>query len=153
MSEYLLRIGETEYSAEVKELTPDQARIVVNGTEYTVDLVNIARPKPAHAEIVRPQTSVTATAQAPAVSSRPSPASRTGSVTSPLPGMILEVKVKEGASVNAGDALLIMEAMKMENVVAAPHNGTVRKIFVANGDNVAEGDVLVDVSRPEMTTL
>ncbi len=153
MSEYQLRIGETEYTAEVKELTPDQARIVINGTEYKVDLINIARPAVAETEIVRPQPSAASTIPAKATSSRPNPASRGGAVRSPLPGMILEVKVKEGAAVNAGDPLLIMEAMKMENVVPAPHNGTVKKILVSNGDNVAEGDVLIEVSRPEMTTL
>ena len=52
-----------------------------------------------------------------------------------------------------GQALLVMEAMKMENVVPASHNGTVRKIFVIQGDSVSEGDPLVEISRPEMTTL
>ena len=53
----------------------------------------------------------------------------------------------------AGQPLLVMEAMKMENVVAAPHHGTVRKIFVGEGATVAEGDPLVEIARPEMTTL
>ena len=46
-----------------------------------------------------------------------------------------------------------MEAMKMENVVPAPYHGTVRQVFVTEGDSVAEGDPLVEVARPEMTTL
>ena len=76
-----------------------------------------------------------------------------GAVVAPLPGLILRLQTKEGESVQAGQPLLVMEAMKMENVVPAPHNGTVKKIYVAAGDNVAEGDILVDVPRPEMTTL
>jgi acetyl-CoA/propionyl-CoA carboxylase biotin carboxyl carrier protein len=55
--------------------------------------------------------------------------------------------------VQAGQSLLVMEAMKMENVVPAPHNGTVRKIFVAEGATVGEGEPLIEVARPEMTTL
>jgi biotin carboxyl carrier protein len=46
-----------------------------------------------------------------------------------------------------------MEAMKMENQITAPHNGTVKKVFVVEGDTVGEGDPLVEVGRPEMTTL
>jgi biotin carboxyl carrier protein len=80
-------------------------------------------------------------------------AETSGAVPAPLPGLILRVEVKEGDSVQAGQPLLVMEAMKMENVVPAPHQGTVRKIFVAEGATVGEGEPLVEVARPEMTTL
>ena len=74
-------------------------------------------------------------------------------MVAPLPGLILELKVKEGDTVQAGQPLLVMEAMKMENVIQAPHDGTVKRLLVAAGDSVGEGDVLAEVSRPEMTTL
>lgn len=151
MSQYRLKIGDAEYDAVVKSLTPDQARIVVNGTEYTVDLVAIGRPE---VEVARPAPAAAAPVPAPVKTPAKAIASGTaGSVRSPMPGLILEVKVTEGAQVKAGQPLILMEAMKMENVIPAPHDGTVRKVVVVAGANVAEGDVLVEVARPEMTTL
>lgn len=152
MSTYRLRIGAAEYEAEVKSITPDQARIVVNGNEYVVDLVSIGRPA---VEPARPAAPLP-TAGAPRSTPRPtrSPNEGTaGSVRSPMPGLIVRVEVKEGQAVKAGQTLLVMEAMKMENVIPAPHNGTVRKVLVTEGASVSEGDVLVEVARPEMTTL
>jgi biotin carboxyl carrier protein len=154
MSEYTLRIGDRDYAAEVREMTADHARVAVDGVEYRVDLVGFGRPRPAvpttsPARVATPSTSA---ATLPPV--RPSAASApAGAIAAPLPGLILEIKVKEGDTVQAGQALLVMEAMKMENVVPASHNGTVRKIFVIQGDSVSEGDPLVEISRPEMTTL
>ena len=151
MSTYRLRIGDTEYEAEVKSITPDQAHIVVNGTEYVVDLVSIGRPA---VEPSRPAASLPAAAPRSAPRPTRSPNEGTaGSVRSPMPGLVLRIDVKEGQSVKAGQTLLVMEAMKMENVIPAPHNGTVRKVLVTEGASVGEGDVLVEVARPEMTTL
>jgi glutaconyl-CoA/methylmalonyl-CoA decarboxylase subunit gamma len=152
MSTYRLRIGDTEYEAEVKSITPDKARVVVNGTEYAVDLVSIGRPEvaPARAAVALPAS---AASKAPSSAARGATKGTAGSVRSPMPGLILRIDVKEGDSVKAGQALLVMEAMKMENVIPSPHNGTVRRILVAEGANVAEGDILVEVARPEMTTV
>ena len=63
-----------------------------------------------------------------------------------LPGNILDVKVKAGASVKAGDVLVILEAMKMENEIVAPQDGTVASINVNKGDTVNSGDVLVSMN-------
>lgn len=153
MSKYRLRIGETEYEAEVRSITPEQATIVVNGTEYVVDLVSIGRPE---TEPVRPAAVTAAPPAESKVISRPSRspnAGAAGSVRSPMPGLVLRIEVKEGQVVKAGQTLLVMEAMKMENTILAPHNGTVRKILATEGASVSEGDVLVEVARPEMTTL
>ena len=64
-------------------------------------------------------------------------------VTSPLPGNIFAIKVKEGDAVKAGDVLIIIEAMKMENEVCAPSDGVVKQIVVSKGALVATGDTLV----------
>jgi biotin carboxyl carrier protein len=61
--------------------------------------------------------------------------------------------VKEGDTVQAGQALLVMEAMKMENAITASYNGTVSKVYVREGDSISEGDLLVEVARPKMTAL
>ena len=64
-------------------------------------------------------------------------------VTSPLPGNIFAIKVKEGDAVKAGDVLIVIEAMKMENDVCAPCDGVVKQIAVAKGALVATGDTLL----------
>jgi biotin carboxyl carrier protein len=154
MSEYTLRIGDRDYAAEVREMTADHARVAVDGVEYRVDLVGFGRPRPAVPTTSPARVATPSTSAATLPPGRPSAASApAGAIAAPLPGLILEIKVKEGDTVQAGQALLVMEAMKMENVVPASHNGTVRKIFVIQGDSVSEGDPLVEISRPEMTTL
>ena len=67
-------------------------------------------------------------------------------VKAPMPGNILDVKVTAGASVKAGDVLVILEAMKMENEIVAPQDGTVASINVNKGDTVNSGDVLVSMN-------
>ncbi len=64
-------------------------------------------------------------------------------VDSPLPGNVLDVKVSVGQNVKAGDVLVIIEAMKMENEVAAPCDGVVRQIVAAKGAVVSTGDTLL----------
>ncbi len=153
MSEYVLRINQQEYRAEIRELTPDRARVAVNGEEYEIDLVEFGR-RPKVADVVRPAPAASAATTSIAPPARtPRTPDNAGVVAAPLPGLVLQLKIKEGEPVSAGQVLLVMEAMKMENQITSPHNGTVKKVFVADGDSVGEGDPLVEVSRPEMTTL
>ena len=63
-----------------------------------------------------------------------------------MPGNILDVKASAGASVKAGDVLVILEAMKMENEILAPQDGTVASVNVNKGDTVNSGDVLVSMN-------
>ncbi len=66
-----------------------------------------------------------------------------GAIKSPLPGTILDVMVREGDTVKAGQRLLLLEAMKMENNIDSDRDGTVQSISVRKGDAVLEGDVLI----------
>ncbi len=117
-------------------------------------LKELGRKAPTAHPVVEPQVRQPAdtTVSAPAPS-KAADTSSAGDVTAPLPGLILEVKVKEGEKVKAGQDLLVMEAMKMENQVQAPHDGTVGKLYVKNGDSVAEGDLLVHMERSYISTL
>ncbi|MBP3442753.1 MAG: biotin/lipoyl-binding protein [Clostridia bacterium] len=83
---------------------------------------------------------------APAPSAAPSaPVSNTEgtSVVSPMPGSILSVNVTQGQSVRAGEVLIVLEAMKMENDIVAPSDGIVKQIFVTKGTTVDTDQVLV----------
>lgn len=75
---------------------------------------------------------------------RPAAAAPVGgtSIEAPMPGMIIRYEVSEGALVNEGDVVLILEAMKMENSISSPVSGTVVKINFKDGDTVQKGDVL-----------
>jgi len=120
-------------------------KVVVNGKEYTVEVEEIGDAQPSNAPVAVPQSiSVPRDSTASQVSSSsPAPAVNVeGSVTAPMPGKILDVKVKVGDSVKSGDVLLILEAMKMENEIVAPKDGVVKEIRVTPGDSVNRGDVL-----------
>jgi biotin carboxyl carrier protein len=64
-------------------------------------------------------------------------------VVAPLPGRVIALKVKEGDTVNAGDEVVVLEAMKMENSITSDYSGTVLQVAVAEGDNVASDSVLL----------
>ncbi|TWU37244.1 acetyl-CoA carboxylase biotin carboxyl carrier protein subunit [Novipirellula artificiosorum] len=68
-----------------------------------------------------------------------------GSITSPMAGVILSIDVEEGESVEDGQLLLVLEAMKMENQIIAPAAATVKSLLVAVGESVQDGQVLVEL--------
>ena len=103
--------------------------VTVNGVAYNVTVeenTNGAAPV------------ATAPAAAPAAPA----AAGSVPVNAPMPGTILDIKVKAGAAVKAGDVVMILEAMKMENEISAPQDGTIASIDVRKGDTVNSGDVL-----------
>lgn len=78
-------------------------------------------------------------------------AAESGDLRAPMPGMIVEVLVEAGESVTKGQKLMILEAMKMQQPISAPFDGTVDRLGPAKGTQVSEGDFLVHVleSAPE----
>lgn len=69
---------------------------------------------------------------------------KVSNVKAPMPGLILDIKIEEGAEVKKGDVLMILEAMKMENVLKSPADGTIKDIKIKQGDNVEKNQVLID---------
>jgi len=69
-----------------------------------------------------------------------------GGLTTPLPGVVVSVAVTVGSRVRAGEVLMVIEAMKMEHTISAPHDGTVRAIHFARGDRVPEGSELLELA-------
>lgn len=92
--------------------------------------------------VVRPVAAAPAAAAAPAQAARPAAAGKSG-VKSPLPGVILDIKVSVGEEVKKGQLVVVLEAMKMENSINADRDGKVTAINVNRGDSVLEGTDLV----------
>ncbi len=157
MQKYKLAIGEKEYEAEIREITAETAIVVVNGREYTVELKELGhKPMTLQAPAAPPASTGPVPVAPAARAAAPVPAQTGGdaqSVTAPLPGLIVDIMVNENDTVKAGQNLILMEAMKMENQIAATYDGMVKRIYVKKGDSVSEGDVLVELCRPPMTTL
>lgn len=121
--------------------------ITVNGTPYNVT-VEDANGSAAPVAAAPTPAAAPASAPAPAPAAAPAAPATAGSVSvdAPMPGNILDIKVSNGASVKAGDVLLILEAMKMENEIVAPQDGTVASVNVNKGDTVEAGQTLVSLN-------
>ena len=130
-------IGGQKYETTVKEIEPNVAEVVVNGTSFIVEFQKNESKKVKAARVAAPTAAPSA---APAA--KPAGAA---TVKSPLPGSIVKVMVKPGDSVKKGDTLLTMESMKMENVVASEYTGTVKNVLVQAGQNVMQDDKLVEI--------
>lgn len=140
MKEYKFKINGKDYNVAIGEAEGKILHVNVNGAAYEVEL----EKEPVAAA---PQQVV----QAPVASapeSKPAAAAPAGSgekVNSPLPGVIVEVSVKEGQKVSAGQKVAVLEAMKMENEIAAPREGTVTAVYVSKGDSILEGAPIVSI--------
>ena len=130
-------IGGQKYETTVKEIEPNVAEVVVNGTSFIVEFQKNESKKVKAARVAAPTAAPTTPAAA-----KPAGAA---TVKSPLPGSIVKVMVKPGDSVKKGDTLLTMESMKMENIVASEYTGTVKNVLVAAGQNVMQDDKLVEI--------
>ena len=115
----------------------------VNGGDKLVEVVSTATAAPAPAPVAAPKAAP-APAAAPAAP-KAAPAAGAKTVNAPLPGNIVKIVATVGQSVNAGDVLVVMEAMKMENNIVAENAGTVKNIFVQKGQTVQSGDALVEI--------
>ena len=123
-------------------------RITVNGTAYDVAVEELGEGAVSAAPVAAAPVAKAPAAPAPAAPAAPAASGSAGSVvvSSPMPGKILSVKSSVGAAVKKGDVILVLEAMKMENEVVAPSDGTVASINVAAGDSVESGDTLATLN-------
>ncbi len=140
MKEYKYKINGNSYTVSVGDIEKNIAHVEVNGTVYKVEMeeaapVKVSAPRPSAA----PRT-----ATGEPVIARPSAASGgADAIKSPLPGVVNDILVKEGDTVTAGQTVLILEAMKMENNINAVKGGKVAAIKVNKGDSVLEGTELI----------
>ncbi len=149
MKQYKFKINGNDYNVAINSTNGNLADVTVNGVSYQVEMENsmpAAAPVQAapQASAPAPQPAAAAAAAAPAPAAKP--AGEGKAVTSPLPGVIIEVSVKEGDTVAAGQKVAVLEAMKMENEIQAEKAGVVTKIHVSKGDSVLEGASIVTIA-------
>lgn len=141
MQKFKFNINGKGYEAVVEEIERNTARVELNGKSYTVQVEKeeaIVSPKIA---AVKSTSSAADFVDAPT-----QPISgNAGSIKSPLPGSVFKIKVQEGQAVKAGDVLMTIEAMKMENEIMAPSAGKVVAISTTQGATVNTGDVLISL--------
>lgn len=140
MKKFNFKINGNEYQTSVEQ-SGDLLQVTVNGKSYTAE---IQKDESAPATVSAPKPAAPAAAPAAAPSAAPSGAGK--AVESPLPGVVVSIAVSAGQAVKAGDTLLTLEAMKMENAIQADADGTVTKVLVTVGQSVQSGDPLLEIA-------
>lgn len=141
MKTYGFKINGHDYKVEIDSIEGNIAKVNVNGKDYEVLMDEEVPAAKAAPEAAAPAAAVQAAA--PAAPKADVPAGEGKAVTSPLPGVILEVSVAKGDKVKAGQKVAVLEAMKMENDIEADCDGIVTKVLVSKGDSVLEGAQIV----------
>ena len=149
MKKYSLKINGNPYEVKIEDINESStmARVTVNGTKYDVEIEGgkasvVKKP----AVVAAPEaTGLSVTPKTPIATKPAAPAAAASGlkVTCPLPGTIISLNVKEGDTVAAGQTVVVLEAMKMENNIDAERAGVVKQVLVSAGATVMEGDVLL----------
>ena len=140
MKEYKYKINGTEYTDQIGDIVENIANVTVNGEGFQVEMEN--EPEPEKKKVVvnpaaaKQQESTDEGASA-------GPVNTENALKAPLPGVVVEVKVAVGDTVNAGDTVVVLEAMKMANNLDAERSGKVTAVLVKAGDSVMEDTPLV----------
>ena len=154
MAKYEYKVKGVDYVVEIQDIEGNIANVTVNGIPFEVEMkqpVKAGKQKVKLSEERRVKSeesnsSSSATNASSATTTQPAAAAASDKpVVAPLPGTINEIKVKVGDKVNAGDTVVILEAMKMQNNIEAETSGTITSINVNKGDAVMEGDTLVTI--------
>ncbi len=150
MKEYKYKVKGAEFTVVIQEVEHKTAKVEVNGIPFEVEMdrpMNITHPT-----VVRPVVHVhhgpvqPAPAAAQPVPAQPAaPAGAGMAVRAPLPGTVVAVAVTNGQAVKKGQTVVVLEAMKMENNIAAECDGTVTSVCVNKGDTVQTGAVLLTI--------
>lgn len=148
MAKYNILIGENKYEVEIISDLGDWAQVKVNGVNYEVKVEEVSENRRSFKSDLTEASSLQSHSVITTFSSSskaPLKAKVGGekSIQAPMPGVILEVKVQVGQVVKAGDVVVRLEAMKMENDIPTVVDGVVKEVLVKKGDSVQEHEVLV----------
>lgn len=138
MRKFLITVNGVSYEVEVEEVAAGATPVIRSAVPAPAP---VAAPAAAPAPVAAP-----APAAAPAAKAAPAKVTGGTAVKAPMPGTIVDVKVKAGDAVKKGTVLCILEAMKMENEIMAPADGTVAQIIAEKGSSVGAGDPLVTLA-------
>lgn len=132
-----------QYQVEISEISPGNLQVIVNGTRHLVKIKDAPVDTENHS-IKKPEIFV----QENFSESRPPTpthvnANQPGLVAAPMPGDIIEINVIVGDHINVGDKLLVLEAMKMKNLIRSPQSGIISAIEVSKGQSVKFGSPLI----------
>ena len=155
MKKYEYKVNGVDYEVEIAAVEGKIAKVNVNGIPFEVEMqkpINAAK-HPVLAATSRVQSPVTpvqpAAPAAPVAAPAAAPAAPVGegrALRAPLPGTITDIKVQVGQQVNAGETVIVLEAMKMANNIEAEYAGQVTSIVVKQGETVMEGAVLLTIA-------
>jgi biotin carboxyl carrier protein len=132
-----IEIDGTVHEVEVEE-KESFYQVIIDGVSHRAHIQEKKEGLPEKTQSPRPVLPI----QSPPSSPQPVSQPLSGTITAPMPGTILKIRVNSGASVKMGDILLTLEAMKMENEITSPMTGVVKEILVSEGQTVNAGDVL-----------
>lgn len=149
MKQYKYKVNGAQYDVTIDSISGSVAKVEVNGIPFEVEmqgstLVEEDLPTQAAAEAAAPVQAAAPATEAPAAAPAAGPGAGTP-VKAPLPGVVTKILVSAGQAVKKGETVLVLEAMKMENNIAAETDGKVTGICVSVGDSVMEGTTLVTV--------
>jgi biotin carboxyl carrier protein len=145
MKKFKFKINGNPYEVDITNVEDNIAEVEVNGTSYHVEIekkIQTTKTPRMVRSVAAPSTDIVKSTQ---ITSSPKESKGAGFIKSPLPGVILNVFVREGDVVKIGDKLLTLEAMKMENNVNADKQGKILSVKVRQGDSVLEGDLLIEI--------
>ena len=152
MKTYKFKINGKDYDVTIGEAEGKMLSVNVNGADYQVELENAPAAMPGANTVIpgsdraSQKTPDQAGSDAKPAVAPAAPAGAGEKVNSPLPGVIVEVSVKEGQAVKSGQKVAVLEAMKMENEISAPKDGTITAIHVNKGDSILEGAPIVTIA-------
>jgi len=129
-----LRVGERQFDVEIEDLDQRPVRVHVEGQVF--EIWPEEGPAPVSAPKVKPTSPLTGLQTGQSADGQ--------SVLAPLPGTVVQILAAAGQSVQAGDALLVIEAMKMKNTIRAAREGTVKAVHVREGQTVQHHQALVE---------
>ena len=139
MKEYKYIIDGKEYKVAINDIVENIATVSVNGENFQVEMEKEAEPEKKKVVLNKPTTK----AETEETTTSAANVNTDNAVKAPLPGVIREIKVAVGDEVNAGDTVVVLEAMKMANNLDAEKSGKVTAILVKTGENVLEDTALV----------
>ena len=139
MKNFKFKIYDNSYSVKIVSHEDNLINLEVNGTDYVVEM---------KAEVKKTKTPilVRSAAKTPSAPVKVNPSSSTTKILAPIPGIVVSIDVKVGDVIKVNDRLLELDAMKMENQIAAEKAGTVTAVLIKPGQQVLQSEVLIELS-------